>query len=276
MLYGHRKYFPGRLFTSQAYLQGLSTHRQAYRASVDPISRSRSTTFLAQKYHRLSCSLGIESPRGLFIPMIHNGSRIPVACSNVFTSTSSPSGTERIQVLQGVNALARHNRKLGSLDLVFARTQTPLEVSLTFSMNDATTLHISAYDTTSPTSTQTTSLLVDAHIGRDKLVERCDEGEELRFIEAKEQADITLRIIKEVFLEKEEVLKDVPSISSCYDKLEAILQTNDFSASSAINDHILALRNATMQHFEQSHYRRYRLSPGQSTLSDLDPRLPLF
>jgi molecular chaperone DnaK len=63
---------------------------------------------------RLSFSLGIESPHGLFIPLIHSGSRIPVETSEIFTSTSGLAARDEIRIFQGNNALARNNVKLGS------------------------------------------------------------------------------------------------------------------------------------------------------------------
>jgi hypothetical protein len=81
---------------------------------------------------------------------------------------------------------------------------------------------------------------------------------------------------RQLLWDKKETLNEVPSISSCFDELEAALRTNDFSASSAIHDRTLALENATMHHFECTHYNHHRSFTGECIFANLDSQLPLF
>jgi hypothetical protein len=60
-----------------------------------------------------------------------------------------------MRILQGNSRLARNNVKLGGLDLMFTQAQHRTEVSFTFSIRDASILHVSAYNTASPSLTHT-------------------------------------------------------------------------------------------------------------------------
>jgi hypothetical protein len=177
--------------------------------------------------------------------------------------------------LQGNNALARNNVKLGGLDLVFTQEQHRAKVSLTFSMREAFILHVSAYNTASPLLIYTTSLHTDPYFERNESFQRY-EDEEACFIRAKEHAENTLYIVKTAFMDKKETLNKVPLISSCIDELEAVLRTNDFVASSAIHDRTLALENAIMYHFECTYYNHHRSFTRECIFTDLDSQLPLF
>jgi molecular chaperone DnaK len=260
-----RAHFLGKFLKRQAYIRAssiLPCHRPFKPSCWTP----------SREIHRLSYSLGIESPHGLFIPLIRSGSPIPVETSETFTSTSGLAAKEEIRILQGNNELARNNAKLGSLDLAFAQPQQPTEISLTFSLK-ASTLHVSAYNIASPLLTQTISLHIIPYFEKNRI---CDEDEEVCFIKAKEHAENTLQILRTSLENKNETLNEVPFISSCVDELEAILQTNDFGAASAINDCTLALRKATMHHFERTHHRRHRSCSGESIFADLDSPLSPF
>ena len=98
----------------------------------------------------------------------------------------------------------------------------------------------------------------------------------LSFSVVKEHAESTLQIVKTAFVDKKETLNEVPSISSCFHELEAALRTNDFATSSASHDRTLALENATMHHFECTHYNHHRSFTGESIFANLDSQLPLF
>jgi hypothetical protein len=142
-----------------------------------------------------------------------------------------------MRILQGNSRLARNNVKLGGLDLVFTQAQHRTEVSLTFSMRDAFILHVSAYNTASPSLTHTISLHTDPYFETNESFQRYKD-EEVSFIEVKEHAEDTLHTVIASFVGKKETLNEVPSISSCFDELKAALRTNDFAASSVIRDRI--------------------------------------
>jgi hypothetical protein len=190
--------------------------------------------------------------------------------SEIFTSTSGLAIREELRIFQGNKALARNNVNLGCLDVTFTQSQCPPEVSLTFSMRTASILYVSAYNPASPSLRQTTSFHIDPYFEKNEVV-LCDEDEEVHFIKAKENAENTLQITKAALVDKE-TLNEVPSISSCFNELEAALQTNDFGAASAIDDRTLALKNATMHHFERTHYRSFN----KPIFANLDSQLHLF
>jgi len=171
MLYNLRTHILGKLFKQHAYVHASSILKYGIRQPpLNSGSHTHKTPFLAltREIHRLSFSVGIESPHGLFIPLIHSGTQIPVETSETFTRTSGLGAREGIRILQGNNALARNNVKLGSLDLLFTQAQHPAEVSLTFSMRESFILHVSAYNTASPSLTQTTSLHTDPYFERNE------------------------------------------------------------------------------------------------------------
>jgi hypothetical protein len=85
------------------------------------------------------------------------------------------------------------------LDLVFNQAQHRAEVSLTFSMREAFILHVSAYNTASPSLTHTTSLHTDPYFEGNESFQRY-EDEEACFIKAKERAENTLHIVKTAFV----------------------------------------------------------------------------
>jgi hypothetical protein len=124
--------------------------------------------------------------------------------------------------------------------------------------------------------THTTSLHTDPYFERNGSIQRYDEDEEVCFIKAKEHAENTLQIVKTALVDKKETLNEIPLISSCFNELEAALQTNDFAASSIIHDRTLTLKNATMHHFECTHYSRRRSFTGEPIFANLDSQLPLF
>src|SRR3954454_7444586 len=140
-------------------------------------------------------------------------------------------------------------------------------------MRESFILHVSAYNTASPSLTHTTSLHTDPYFERNESFQGY-EDEEVGFIKAKERAENTLRIVKTAFVDKE-TLSEVPSISSCFDELEAALRTTDFAASSVIRDRTLALENATMRYFECTHYKHHSFTD-KFLFANLDSRLPLF
>lgn len=94
-------------------------------------------------------------------------------------------------------------------------------------------------------------------------------------LKQKEHAENILQIVKTALMGGKENWDEVPSIKSCFDELEAALQRNDFAASSAINDRTMALKNATMHHFECIHHHYRRSFSGKSILCDLDSQLPV-
>lgn len=141
--------------------------------------------------------------------------------SEIFTSTSGLAIREELRIFQGNKALARNNVNLGCLDVTFTQSQCPPEVSLTFSMRTASILYVSAYNPASPSLRQTTSFHIDPYFEKNEVV-LCDEDEEVHFIKVKENTKNILQITKAALVDKE-TLNEVPSISSCFNELEAAL-----------------------------------------------------
>jgi molecular chaperone DnaK (HSP70) len=171
MLYNLRTH--ANLFKRHTYVRASSILQYGIRQPpLNSRSHSRKTPI-----HRLSFSVGIESPHGLFIPLIHSGTQIPAETSETFTRTSGLAAREQIRILQGNSTLVRNNVKLGGLDLAFTQAQHRAEVSLTFSMSEAFILHVSAYNTASPSLTHTTSLHTDPYFETNESFQRYEDEE---------------------------------------------------------------------------------------------------
>jgi molecular chaperone DnaK (HSP70) len=272
-------HFLGKLFKRHAYIRASSILQYGIRQPpLNSRSKSHNTPFLAltRKIHRLLFSVGIESPHGLFILLIRSSTQIPIEASEIFARTLGLATREEIRIFQGNNALARNNIKLGGLHLIFTQAQHLAEVSLTFSIREAFTLHVSAYNTASPLLTYTTSLHTDLYFERNGSIQRHDEDEEVCFIKAKEHAENTLQIVKTALIDKKETLNKIPLISSYFNELEAALQTNDFAASLTIHNRTLILKNAIIYHFECTYYSYRRSFTGKAIFANLDSQLPLF
>lgn len=112
--------------------------------------------------------------------------------------------------------------KLGGLDLIFTQAQHRTKVSLIFFMRDAFILHVSAYNTASPSLTYTISLYTDPYFKINESFQRY-EDEEVSFIKVKKHTEDTLHTIIASFIGKKETLNEVPLISSCFDELKVIL-----------------------------------------------------
>ncbi|MFN4245400.1 MAG: Hsp70 family protein [Brevinematia bacterium] len=93
-------------------------------------------------------SLGVEIDGGIFIPIIHRNTPIPVSASRIFTTVTDNQESVEIHILQGERSLAKDNISLGKFELTGIRKAKKGEprIEVKFEIDIDGILNVSAID----------------------------------------------------------------------------------------------------------------------------------
>jgi Hsp70 protein len=212
----------------------------------------------------LPFSFGIESASGIFIPIIHRGSKIPSEGLEVFTPAEDHRVSDDIHIYQGNRVLARRNTLLGTFHFLHHRPclRYRTTIQMIFRLNEQLSLHVSASHVGSESPIQTASFRTVPDI--DDRMDGNQDREEVAYLRAKDAAEESLCQVRTAFQQIQISADQVPPVKAAIVSLEAILVAKECPSYLDLQVRLATLQNAAMEYFDKHHHK----SPKSSLLTD--------